>query len=862
VEAGPSRLPLLGRDDHLTLLEELLGELPRRGGGVVLVRGEAGIGKSTLLEEFVDRCTGVASHVGGSDELLVPQPFGPLWDVARSVPGVHRALRSGDRRAVLQATFDLVSAPDRSCVLVLEDTQWADEATLDLILYLGRRVARTRSLLVLTYRDGEVDDNHPLRRVLGQLPHDRVTRLSLRGLDLEAVRTMLDGSGLDAAAVHALTGGNPLFVREVLASGTTTSVPSSVRDAVIARGARLSPDARRVVDLVSVSPGSTELAVVESVLGEVAAAVQEASCRGLLRVTADVVAFHHELTRRAWESALDSRTRRRLPRELLRWAGDHVDPARAAHWARAADDVEAIVRLAPVAARVATDLSSHREAVQHLRGLAPHLDRLPPGEQAELAHQWARSEFYTEGPDYLAVVEESVRRARAAGEPVMLARSLVFAVRAFEVSGRPVEATAADEAVSLLDVDPPREGLAAALAARAWLHMMQGSMAEAMQQADRAVSLADALDDRYAKVHALNTWGSSAALVEAEGGVAALEESRRLAAEAGLGFEEARALINLTNAHIESQRLESGAEVARSAVSVASRHQVLALESYGGAQLAEAELWSGSWEVVEAAARDALDSHPHADLYASWVLGTLLTRRGDPRATEFVDRCWLLSAHNSEPQNVLPAAAAVAEHLWTTGQRRNDLIEELGAALAAAGSVLPWRRAWLTYWLWRLEAVPPAAGALPPYGAMMTGRCAEAASWFAERRRPFEQALALSQGTRAERCRALGLLEEVGACATADRVRAVSRGEGMTLPRGRDRRTRANAAGLTPRQEEVLQLLAEGCTNARIADELFLSLRTVENHVASILARLGAVDRAEAVGIARDRGLLGEPGHF
>ena len=140
---------------------------------------------------------------------------------ARSEPTLRQPLESGDQRAVMHATLDLLSTPGRSTVMVLEDTQWADEATLDLITFLGRRIARSNGLLVLSYRDVEVDADHPLRRVLGELPVPNVIRMPLQRLSAAAVGSMMAGrdDGVEVAAMlEEPTAGNPLFVTQVLAS--------------------------------------------------------------------------------------------------------------------------------------------------------------------------------------------------------------------------------------------------------------------------------------------------------------------------------------------------------------------------------------------------------------------------------------------------------------------------------------------------------------------------------------------------------------------------------------------------------------------------------------------------------------------
>src|SRR5680860_399872 len=184
---------ILEREAELAELARLVGETATAGGRVVLVRGEAGIGKSTLINRFLSDWRERANTLWGfCDDLLTPQPLGPIWDIARLESSLVQPLSDGDRRAVMEALLDLLSRTLRPTVVVLEDTQWADEATLDLIRFLGRRIARANGLLILTYRDVEVDADHPLRRVIGELPPQNLVRMSLNRLSAEAVTSMLE----------------------------------------------------------------------------------------------------------------------------------------------------------------------------------------------------------------------------------------------------------------------------------------------------------------------------------------------------------------------------------------------------------------------------------------------------------------------------------------------------------------------------------------------------------------------------------------------------------------------------------------------------------------------------------------------
>jgi predicted ATPase len=211
--------------ERAALLDELSGALAdtAEGGRVVLVAGEAGIGKSTLVKRFTERQAAQARFLlGACDPLLTPRALGPLHDIARQTGGrLAELLASGSpREAVFAALLDQLTRPPRQ-VVVVEDTHWADEATLDLLVFLGRRLERTPAMLIVTYRDDEVGADHPLRGVLGALPQGVVRRVRPQPLSEAAVAELARRAGRPAAGLRELTGGNPLLVTEMLAAGDT-----------------------------------------------------------------------------------------------------------------------------------------------------------------------------------------------------------------------------------------------------------------------------------------------------------------------------------------------------------------------------------------------------------------------------------------------------------------------------------------------------------------------------------------------------------------------------------------------------------------------------------------------------------------
>ncbi len=293
---------LLERETLQAQLHAQWDQATAGSGRLVCVEGEAGIGKTSLLRAFAGSLAGSARVFwGGCEALRTPRPLGALDDIAGQSGGELQALlsRGADRHRVFVAFMDLLA--ERPTLVVLEDLHWADEATLDLLRYVGRRVMRTRSLLVASFRSDELVPAHPLRTVLGDLATTGVTRLVPAPLTLAAVHTLGLGHAVDLAELHRVTGGNPFFVTEVLAAGGQ-GMPCTVQDAVLARAARLSASARAVLDAAAVAGPRVEPWLLQALTAAESTAIDECLATGVLRAEDGAYVFRHELARQAERS--------------------------------------------------------------------------------------------------------------------------------------------------------------------------------------------------------------------------------------------------------------------------------------------------------------------------------------------------------------------------------------------------------------------------------------------------------------------------------------------------------------------------------------------------------------------------------
>lgn len=860
---------LLEREAALERLRADLASAAKGAGRTVLVGGEAGIGKTTLVEAFT-AASGARVLWGACEALSTPHPLGPLHDVARTgAPRLVPHLREGADRARLFEAVLQEAGREPPTVLVLEDVHWADAATLDLVRFLGRRIASVPALLLLTYRDDELDPGHGLRAVLGGLPARHVTRLPLPALSAPAV-ARLAGEGRDAAALHAVSGGNPFFVTELLAHAAE-EVPATVRDAVLGRAAGLDPGARELLDLAASVPRAIEIALCEAVLGAPEAAIAACLASGLLRSDGHMLRFRHELARVAVEEAvaphLALRMHRRILEALPRLPGESIGLARQVHHAQRAGDAAAVLRLAPLAAREAALRGARREAAAHCRAALQHADALDPLEHAALLDTFATHAFECNDLAGAIGARERALALVAGRDPAaecdLWARHAMPLVRAL----RNADADhASRRAMALAEGRLPDAHRGRAFATESYLRMLNRDLDEAIARGQCAVSLAERAGDADTLAAALTSTGAAMLFVDYARGrellARALDVARRL--DDG-GVRVTDAYLMLGTAAGEVWELEEARSLLAEGLAFAHARDLDRLAGYMEAWQALVMLRQGDWPAAGGLANALLARQTIGStnrVMALVALGRLRVRRGDPGIEAVLGEALALAERSGTLQRVAPVRALRAEAAWLAGDGAAAIAEASAPLELACVKRHAWFIGELAFVLWRAGALAePPPGCAEPFALQIRGDWQAAARAWEQRGCPYERACALADGDAAAQGIALGILDRLEARPMAAWLRRRMKEAGAAVvPRGARPSTRANPSGLTAREMEVLRLVARGWQNARIARQLSRSPRTVEHHLEAILAKLAVGTRGEAVAVALERGLLGQDG--
>ncbi len=968
MSGGTASGEFVGRAEALAVLQEAWARAKAGQTSTVLVSGEAGIGKSRLVREFLGRAgdgrtlvssclelgedaaafgpftaalRGLLREIGASGmaELLPAAPA----ELARLLPelGTAAVADEGTRARLFETILVLLEqlASARPLVLVVEDTHWADRSTLDLLMFLVHNVQAAQAMFLVTHRD--LPPRHPLRPVVAQLVlRHGVVQLTLPGLTRQEVaaqaRTILGREPEPSLlnSVYRRSAGNPLFVEALLSAGgdLRAALAGPLGDLLVIPVERLPGESRRLLYIASVGGSQVGHGLLAAVSGSNEQALDDAlrPAFGQVLVPAeDGYAFRHALIREAvYDGLLLPSERRRLHRRyaeaLERDASlvpaDRVAVELAYHW-HAAEDLPEAFDAAWRAAQQSHATFAHAERLRMLQRLLRLWSRVPDPagrigvERAEvLRHAVEAADESGELELGMALAAEALDSIDGCRAPVLAAEVYERRARMRRKLGREGAQDDLRAALQVVPADPPSAIRARLLGYLAHRLMVEADRSQALAVAQQAEALADLVGDAYAKAHAITTRAGLSGEAEETNTVrAAYARARELAAATSAPMLTVRAFIEESDALEGRGEHELAAESARAGLSRA--REVGLARTLGvrlATNLAEPLISLGRWDEALEVIEHGIELDPPPGYLAPLYRhrgGVMLARGLLADATRALDAIEALHAKFDTPMDYFPQACFAAEMLLA-----QDRPADSAAVIARALDTYDPHRA--PRYAWPLLVTGARAGrALTlrsrlfteagPHGTVLEGRlrrylgalaadsrvqrayratvaaeladAAEAAAGEEElaawqhtaQPYPLAQALLRSaehaaaagdRRTAGERlCRCIALATQLQAAPLVQDAQHLARRTRITVPE-QDTAPPAispsDALGLTPREREVLSLLAAGRTNRQIAQELFISVKTASVHVSRILTKLGAANRLEAAATAHRLRLL------
>ena len=764
-----------------------------------------------------------------------------------------------DRTALFTELFYELKNLKEASLVIFEDIHWADEATLDFIKFLARRIMQLRCLFILTYRDNEIHSGHPLKNVMGQLNPDSFTRMQLLPLSRQAVEKMAEEKGYKGEDVYSISGGNPFYVNEILAS-YNLGVPDNIRDSVLSAYNRLDEKTKHIWEILSVLPMAFEVNYLERIEPSYAGAIENCLNLKILIIDNGLIFFKHELFRRTIETSLSPLVRVSLNKKILslfqKSFEENKENERIVHHAKNANEYEIVVHYAPLAARQAAAVGAHIEASKlYLTAIEYY-----QGHDTDTLIQFYESYAYecyltNQIKEAIIYAGKSLNLLKEKNDIEKTGNCIRFLSRLWWFDGNRKKAeTYAGQAIEALADQPSSKAKAMAFSNMSQLKMLSDQGDESIFWGEKAIAMAKELADEEILSHALNNVGTVQMRIRSsrQTGIEMLQQSLDVALKNSYEEQAGRAYTNLGSNAVEMKDYVYAKKILEEGIQYCEERDLDSWTTYLLAYNARLNLESGNWNEAYRIADNLIkneDQPPVVKIGVLIVLATIKMRRGDSDLFSLLMEAKEKAFETMEMQRIAPVMIALLEYEWITGTRfiEKENLDSVITLLEHTDRVYKFNE--FAYWLFKArEQYVETLEFYEGYQVHNKTMALKAAALWKQLGCPYQQALTLFEGNDDDKRKAITIIQELGANAVYEKMKLEMRTAGIkSIPRGIRKSTQSNPALLTGRELDVLLLLKEGLQNKEIANRLFISPKTVDHHISSIFFKLDVNSRVKAV---------------
>ncbi|HET6768847.1 MAG TPA: AAA family ATPase [Chitinophagaceae bacterium] len=864
-------MKLLERDGFLSSLQTQFKKVAEGEGHCVFISGEAGIGKTALINAFCrEQKENCNIYQGTCDALFSPRPLAPLYDIVWQMRSDLWENKGdiADRSELFTSFFHKLGNQKEVTVILIEDIHWADEATLDFIKFLARRITQLRCLFILTYRDNQIHSLHPLRNVLGHLNPDTFTRVQLPPLSRQAVEKMAVERGYSGEDVYSVSGGNPFYVNEILAS-YSPGIPDNIKDSILSVYNLGDEKAKQVWQVLSILPTGFEMKYLEKLEPFYAAEIENCVNHKILISKGDLIFFKHELYRRTIESSLSPFVRISLNKKildtLLESFEQNQEIERIIHHAKNANQYELVVKYAPLAAKKAASVGAHVEASKlYLTAIEYY-----QGNDKDMLIQFYESyayECYLTNQIKEAIIYEgkALNILKEKNDIEKTGNSMRFLSRLCWYDGNRKKAeTYANSAIEVLSSQSSSRVKAMAFSNMSQLKMLSDHPDECISWGEKAIEMAKELADDETLSHALNNVGVVQMRIRSarQRGIELLQQSLEIALKNSFDEPAARSYTNLVINAVEMNDYPFAERVLEEGIQYCEERDLDSFTSHLLAYKARLKLETGKWNEAYRIADNLIKNEDQTAIVKIWaliVLATIKMRRGEGDFLPFLLEAKEKAFETMESTKIIPALIALLEYEWITETRIIEKADLDSAIPMVEQTSKFFQKNEFVFWFKRARKQQLQIQEFyEGFRVDNTTEARNAARLWEQIGCPYEQALTLFEGDEADKRKAIAIVHQLGATDVYEKMKLQMRTSGIkSIPRGIRRSTQANPAQLTVRELDVLQLLKEGFQNKEIASRLFISPKTVDHHISSILFKLDVDSRTKAVRKASQLGVI------